>query len=104
MTPMLALATFPSAEKAAEIARVLVEERLAACVNIIPAVRSIYLWDGKVCDDSEVLGIIKTTRERFDELGARYVELHPYDVPELIALPIVAGNAPYLDWLIESVS
>ena len=101
---MLALATFPSAEKAAEIARVLVEERLAACVNIIPAVRSIYLWDGKVCDDSEVLGIIKTTRERFDELGARYVELHPYDVPELIALPIVAGNAPYLDWLIESVS
>jgi periplasmic divalent cation tolerance protein len=67
-------------------------------------VRSIYLWDGKVCDDSEVLGIIKTTRERFDELGARYVELHPYDVPELIALPIVAGNAPYLDWLIESVS
>jgi len=101
---MLALATFPSPEKAAEIARVLVDEQLAACVNIIPGVRSIYRWDDKLCDDSEVLGIIKTTRERFDAMGARYVELHPYDVPELIALPIVAGSAPYLDWLIATCS
>jgi periplasmic divalent cation tolerance protein len=99
MTPLVALSTFPSPDKAAEIARVLVEEQLAACVNLVPAVRSIYRWQGQVSDDAETLAIIKTTRERFEALRARLVELHPYEVPELIALAIEAGHAPYLDWV-----
>jgi len=102
MTPLVAFSTFPSPDKAAEIARVLVEEQLAACVNIVPAVRSIFRWQGQVSDDAETLGIIKTTRERFEALRARLVELHPYEVPELIALPIETGHAPYLDWVIAT--
>jgi periplasmic divalent cation tolerance protein len=100
---LVAISTFPTPEKAAEIARVLVDEQLAACVNLLPAVRSIYRWQGAVQDDAETLAIIKTTTERYDAMVARLVALHPYDVPELIALPIAAGHAPYLDWVLASV-
>jgi periplasmic divalent cation tolerance protein len=93
------LMTAPSAEVAAEIARTLVGEGLAACVNTVPGVRSIYRWKGEVCDDAEVLCVIKTRAERFEALRARIVALHPYEVAEVIALPIVAGNAPYLAWI-----
>ncbi len=101
---MLALTTLPSAEAAATIARTLVEEQLAACVTIVPGVRSIYRWQGAVVDDAEVLCLIKTTRDRVDALTARLVALHPYDVPELITLPVDGGHAPYLAWVQASVT
>ncbi len=98
------LSTFPTAEKAAEVARVLVEEQLCACVNIVPAVRSIYRWQGEVSDDSETLVLIKTTSERFPPLADRLRSLHPYQVPEIIALDVADGHAPYLAWVASSVS
>ena len=91
--------TFPSEEKAAEIARTLVGEGLAACVNLIAPVRSIYRWNGEISDDREVLAIIKTTRERFASMKDRLVALHPYEVAEVIALPVEAGHLPYLSWV-----
>lgn len=93
------LLTFPDEEVAARIARALVEEQLAACVNLVPGLRSIYRWQGAVQDDREVLGIAKTTRARVEALRRRVVELHPYQVAEVIALPVVAGHLPYLDWV-----
>jgi periplasmic divalent cation tolerance protein len=96
---LLILCTCPDAESATRIARALVEERLAACVNRVPGLTSIYRWRGEVHEANEVLLLIKTCRERFEALRARLVELHPYDVPEVIALDIAAGHAPYLEWL-----
>jgi periplasmic divalent cation tolerance protein len=104
MSVVVVLSTFPSSEKAAEIARVLVDERLAACVNLVPAVRSIYRWQGAVHDDAEVLAIMKTTAERAAALRDRLVALHPYDVPEAIVLPVSDGHAPYLAWVIGEVT
>ena len=106
---LIVLSTFPDADKAAEIARILVEEQLVACVNIVPAVRSIYRWQGVVHDDAEVLAIIKTTRDRYDEVARRIVHLHPYELPEVIALPLTNGDLPpaaaaYLAWVAGSVS
>src|SRR5690348_16157010 len=99
MAVIVVFSTFPSEDKAADIARTLVSEGLCACANLVPPVRSIYRWQGELCDERETLAIIKTTRERFDALHARLVELHPYEVPEVIALPVEAGHAPYLDWV-----
>ena len=98
---LLILSTCPNAEMAAKLARVRVEERLAACVNRVAGVASVYRWHGQIHEDAEVLLLIKTTRERIEPLRARLVELHPYEVPELIALDVVAGHVPYLDWLRE---
>jgi periplasmic divalent cation tolerance protein len=104
MGPIAVLVTAPSADKAASIARALVEERLAACVNIVPGVRSIYRWEGRVHDDPEVLMVIKTERARFESLRARIVALHEYSCPEVIALDIALGHAPYLEWIRQSVA
>jgi len=101
--PLLAIATFPDENTAASIARTLVGERLIACMNIVPGARSIYSWQGEVCDDAEVVGFLKTTGDRLDDLRARLVDLHPYDVPELVAIPIGGGNPAYLTWLAQSV-
>lgn len=101
---LVVFSTFPDADTAARIARALVEERLAACVNVVPAVRSIYRWEGKVCDEAETLAVIKTTAERYPALAARITELHPYQVPEVIALPLADGHPPYLAWLAEQVA
>ena len=98
-TPLLCLSTCPDAEAAAKIARALVEERLAACVNRLPGMLSTYRWQGEIHDDSEVLLVIKTTRERFGALRDRLMELHPGEVPELVALEIAEGLPAYLDWL-----
>ncbi len=100
---LFVLVTTPTAERAAELARALVEERLAACGNVIPGLRSIYRWQGKVEDDAEALLVLKTTRARFDALRDRVLALHPYDVPEVLALPVEAGSAAYLAWLAAQV-
>jgi periplasmic divalent cation tolerance protein len=101
---LVVLSTFGDADTAARVARTLVEESLVACVNIIPTVRSIYRWQGAISDDPEALAIIKTTADRYPALAARIAELHPYQVPEILALPIAAGHLPYLAWLTGEVS
>jgi periplasmic divalent cation tolerance protein len=98
------LSTFPDPETAARVARTLVEEQLAACVNLIAAVRSIYRWQGAISDDAESLAVIKTTADRYPALAARIAQLHPYQVPEIIALPLADGHPPYLAWLAEQVA
>ncbi len=99
--PIVVLITCGSEEEALRIARSLVEECLAACVNLISPVRSIYRWEGKIWDEKEWLLIIKTQRIRFDELEKKVKSLHSYSVPEIIALPIIEGSSSYLDWLAE---
>jgi periplasmic divalent cation tolerance protein len=96
---ILVLVTAPSADKAAELARTLVEEQLAACGNIVPGLRSIYRWEGQLHDEAEVLLILKTKDVLFDVLRARIVELHPYQVPEVLRVDIADGHAPYLAWV-----
>jgi periplasmic divalent cation tolerance protein len=98
---LLCLSTCPDAGTAARVARGLVAERLAACVNRVPGVASTFRWQGEIHDDAEVLLLIKTTRDRFDALRRRLVELHPYEVPELIALEVADGLPGYLDWLVR---
>ena len=95
----VALSTAPSADKAAEMARVLVGEGLCACVNIVPQVRSIYMWEGELCDSPEVLCVIKTRADRVEALREREVALHPYQVPELVVLDLAGGHEPYLSWV-----
>jgi periplasmic divalent cation tolerance protein len=99
MSALVVLVTCPTAERAAELARALVEERLAACGNVVPGLRSIYRWEGEVQEDAEALLVLKTTRQRFEALRDRVLALHPYQVPEVIALPVEAGSAPYLAWI-----
>jgi len=96
---MVVLITAPNEDDAATMAKVLVEARLAGCVNIIRNIRSLYRWQGKVEDEQEVLMIVKTREERFADLVKKVKELHSYTVPEIIALPIVNGVEEYLGWL-----
>jgi periplasmic divalent cation tolerance protein len=96
---VIVLVTTPNAEVAANLAKTLVIEKLVACVSILPGLRSIYTWEGKVCDEEEVLCVGKTRRTLFAPLRDRVVALHPYQVPEIIALPLVEGSSPYLAWL-----
>src|SRR5512136_7503 len=98
---IVVLVTCGSEEEALKIARSLVEEHLAACVNLISPVRSIYRWEGKIWDEREWILIIKTQKKRFEELEKKVKSLHSYSVPEIIGLPIVEGAASYLKWLEE---
>jgi uncharacterized protein involved in tolerance to divalent cations len=100
----LVLSTVATPEDGERLARALVERRLAACVNVLPQVSSYYRWKGDVQRDEERLLVIKTRTDRFEDLRRVLVDLHPYEVPEVIALPIAAGHAAYLAWLDESVS
>src|SRR4051812_2625619 len=100
---LLVLVTVPDAETADKLGGALVGERLAACVNVVAGVRSIYRWKGAVERGDELLCICKTTRDGFERLRTRVVELHPYELPEVIALPVERGHAPYLDWIKASV-
>jgi len=93
------LVTAPDVAVARALARALVDERLAACGNIVPGVTSIFRWQGAVQEEAEALLVLKTSAERMDALRARVVELHPYEVPEVLALAVDAGNQPYLDWI-----
>ena len=96
---ILVLATAPSAEKAAELARALVEEKLAACGNILPGVRSIYRWNDAIEDEHEAILLLKTRSDLFEALRIRLVQLHPYECPEVLRLPVEAGHLPYLEWV-----
>ena len=98
------LVTAPDEEKAASMARTLVEEGLIACANLVPQVRSIYRWEGKVCDEEEVLMVLKTGAERFEALRARVLELHPAEVPELLRLEVADGSPAYLAWVLGAVT
>lgn len=93
------LSTCPDTETARRLARALVEESLAACVNVVPAVWSIYRWNEAVQSDEETLMIIKTTAGRLAEARERVVALHPYELPEVVALPVADGHHPYLAWV-----
>lgn len=100
-TFVLILSTAPDENVAATLARGLIDNQLAACVNIIPGIRSFYRWQGQVHDDQEIQLLIKTRMERVDEVITWIKNHHPYEVPEVIALPIVAGEQNYLSWLHE---
>ncbi len=101
---ILALSTAGSAKEAERIGRALVERKLAACVNVVPGVRSIYRWQGEVCAGEESLLVIKTTAQRWEALSSALRELHSYDVPELVRLELDGGAADYLEWVVASVS
>jgi periplasmic divalent cation tolerance protein len=99
---VVVLTTVPAADKGEEIARALVEERLAACVNVLPPMTSVYRWRNAVERESECQVIIKTCRARIPALQARLAALHPYELPEFIVLTVADGSAGYLQWIDES--
>jgi periplasmic divalent cation tolerance protein len=101
---LVVLVTVPDAVVAERLAETLVGEGLAACVNIVPQIRSIYRWKGAVEHADELLCLVKTTRDGFERVRARVVALHPYEVPEVMALPVESGHAAYLLWLAGSVT
>lgn len=99
---LIVYTTAPRAEIAADLARELVERELAACVQIVGPIQSVYRWKGAVESAPEWLCLIKTTRERFPALEAAIRTLHPYETPELVATPITHGSAAYLQWVVEN--
>jgi periplasmic divalent cation tolerance protein len=99
VTVLACYCTCPDAASAERLARALVEERLAACVSLLPGVRSVYRWRGALEQADEVLLLVKTTRPRLDALAARVRALHPYELPELIAVEATGGLPGYLDWI-----
>ncbi|MEW9625532.1 divalent-cation tolerance protein CutA [Rhodanobacter geophilus] len=103
-TILLCLCTCPDAASAQRLAETLVGERLAACVNRLPGVHSTYRWQGEMHTDGEELLLIKTSATRFEAMQARLLELHPSELPELIALPVERGHAAYLDWVRANVA
>lgn len=102
LSPLIILCTCTDRTTAERIAETVVSERLAACVNIAPGLTSIYRWEGQIQREAELLLLIKTRQAVYPQLEARIRELHPYQVPEIIALPIQAGSAAYLDWIADS--
>ena len=101
---VVVLVTCPRTVVARKLAAALVQHRVAACVNVVPRVESFFRWQGKIERASEALLVIKTRKERFKALRRRVLSLHPYEVPEIIALPVIAGHRPYLTWVAASVS
>jgi periplasmic divalent cation tolerance protein len=102
-SPRIVLSTAGSPEEAARISRALVERGLAACVNRVPGVTSVYRWQGAIEESSEVLLLIKTSSEKLATLEAAVHELHSYEVPEFLVLPVAGGSRSYLDWLFAQV-
>ena len=104
MTPTMIYVTAGSSEEASRIGRTLVEERIAACANVLPAMMSIYRWQDGVQEDREVVLILKTRRGRVGDLIARVKDLHSYECPCVVALPIAEGNQEFLDWIVEETT
>jgi periplasmic divalent cation tolerance protein len=100
---IVVLITAPSEDEAVKMASALVEEKLAACVNIVPGLRSIYRWEGKICDELEVLMVVKTKQSVFEKMKDRVRSLHTYTTPEIIAIPVTAGFEDYLKWVDEGM-
>jgi periplasmic divalent cation tolerance protein len=100
----IALVTAPSAEVGRTIARALVEERLAACVNLVDGVTSVYRWQGAIEEAREVQLVVKTVQERVPALVARVAELHPHKVPEILVLPVESGLPAYLQWVVDETA
>lgn len=100
--PIIVFVTCGSEVEGLKIANALVEGRLAACVNLVSPVRSIYRWEGKIWDEKEWLLIIKTQQDRFEELEKKVKALHSYSVPEIVSLPITEGSSAYLNWIKEN--
>jgi periplasmic divalent cation tolerance protein len=96
---ILVMTTLPDADSAAKMAKHLVEERFAACANVFPALHSIYKWQARIEDQNEVLVLFKTRQQHFDRLRSRILELHPYEVPEVLAIAVEQAHQPYLEWL-----
>jgi periplasmic divalent cation tolerance protein len=96
---LIVLCACPDEAVATRIATALVDQGLAACVNRVPGVRSLYRWDGQLQDDAEVLLAIKTTAGRYGQVEGLIAAQHPYELPEVLALPVVAGSARYMDWV-----
>jgi periplasmic divalent cation tolerance protein len=101
---LVVLITAPSAETATTLARALVDERLAACVNVVPSVTSVFAWEGKREEVTEALLVVKTRPERYAALQERVLALHPYSVPEVLALPVENGSPAYVQWVRETVT
>ena len=100
--PIIVLVTCGSEEEALKIANALVEGRLAACVNLVAPIRSIYRWEERMWDEKEWLLIIKTQKNRFEDLEKKIKSLHSYSVPEIVSVPIVEGSSSYLNWISEN--
>lgn len=101
--PIVVFLTAPSGEEATRLADLLINAHLAACVQILPEMESVYRWQGQIERQSEILLIVKTASGKFAELEREVRALHSYETPEIVAVPIVAGSQPYLDWLSESL-
>jgi periplasmic divalent cation tolerance protein len=99
MEATIVLCTVPTELSAQQIARTLVEEQLAACVSIIAGLRSVFRWEGNICEDPELLLLIKTRHEKFNQLSERLQTLHPYEVPEILALPVTHSTVAFMAWL-----
>ena len=100
---LVVLSTIGSAEEASRVANALVERGLAACVSVLPGLTSVYRWEARVQTETEFLMVIKTTAQAFEPLREALLALHPYEVPEILALPVADGHPPYLAWLTENV-
>lgn len=103
MPAIVVITTVGTEEQANLIAREIVSRRQAACVNIVPAIRSIYRWKGKICKDGELLLIVKTLAEEYDGVAATIRELHGYELPEILSFEVGRGDAAFLDWIASSV-
>ncbi|HEY2066837.1 MAG TPA: divalent-cation tolerance protein CutA [Gemmatimonadaceae bacterium] len=96
---IVVMTTLASPEDAVKLVQALLERRLIACGSVLPGARSIYRWQGKIADEQEAIVLLKTRSARLETLKVAFEELHPYKVPELLAIPVTAGNAKYLDWI-----
>jgi periplasmic divalent cation tolerance protein len=101
---LVVMTTLSTADEAVALIRALLDRRLIACGTMLPGVRSLYRWEDRLADEQEVLVLLKSQSARLEQLQAAFDELHPYKVPELLALPVRAGNAPYLEWLARETS
>ena len=101
---LIVFTTFANEDDAARVGRVLVEERLAACANVLPGARSIYRWKGEIADEREVMAVLKARKQDWTALLSRLHELHPYETPECLAVRVASGAPKYLAWLEESLA
>ena len=99
-TLIVVMTTLPEVNQANSIAKILVEEKLAACVQVMPSMTSTYMWQGELCQESEHLVLIKTLQANYEALSSRLRSLHPYETPEVIAIPAIAVDRDYLNWVI----